>query len=243
MALPKWTPARTEALASFVGDESPISQGTVSDAAEHFETSTRSVSSKLRKMGYDVELASNSVTKSFSDEEAAELRSFVESNDGQYTYAQIAEQFQNGKFSAKAIQGKILSMELTGAVKPAPKPETVREYNEAEEAKFIQMAESGAFVEDIAEAMGRPVNSIRGKALSLLRANLIDAIPKQRDVRGPAADPLEGLDVANLTVEEIAEKIEKSPRGVKTMLTRRGLSASDYNGAAKREKADAQANA
>ena len=40
-----------------------------------------------------------------------------------------------------------------------------------------------------------------------------------------------------MTVEAIAETIGKTARGVKTMLTRRGLVASDYDGAAKKEKA------
>jgi predicted transcriptional regulator len=40
-----------------------------------------------------------------------------------------------------------------------------------------------------------------------------------------------------MTVEEIAETIGKTARGVKTMLTRRGLSASNYDGAAKQAKA------
>ena len=54
MALPKWTDERTSELTSFVGDESPVSQATVASAAEQLETSVRSVSSKLRKMGFDV---------------------------------------------------------------------------------------------------------------------------------------------------------------------------------------------
>ena len=57
MALPKWTDERTSALENFVGSESPVSQATVANAADELETSVRSVSSKLRKMGYDVELA------------------------------------------------------------------------------------------------------------------------------------------------------------------------------------------
>jgi hypothetical protein len=65
-------------------------------------------------------------------------------------------------------------------------------------------------------------------------------MPKQRDIKGPAADPLETIgDVAALSVAQIAEKIGKTERGVKTMLTRRGLKASDYDGAAKKEKAAA----
>ena len=52
MAVPKWNDERTHALETFVGDETPVSQATVADAADNLETSTRSVSSKLRKMEY-----------------------------------------------------------------------------------------------------------------------------------------------------------------------------------------------
>jgi hypothetical protein len=38
-----------------------------------------------------------------------------------------------------------------------------------------------------------------------------------------------------MTVESIADTIGKTVRGVKTMLTRRGLQSSDYNGAAKKD--------
>ena len=238
MALPKWTEERTDELASFVGDESPVSQATVAEAADRLETSTRSVSSKLRKMGFDVELASASASRSFSEDQEATLRAFVEANSGEYTYAQIAEHFEDGAFSAKSIQGKILSMELTDHVKPAPKVETVRTYSEAEEAQFISMVQDGAFVEAIAEALGRSVNSVRGKALSLLRSGHIDAIPRQETTKGAAKqDPLADLAVADMTVEAIAEAIGKTARGVKTMLTRRGLAAADYDGAAKQAKA------
>ncbi|WPJ68388.1 putative transcription factor D5 [Salmonella phage STP-SP2] len=46
-----------------------------------------------------------------------------------------------------------------------------------------------------------------------------------------------------MTVAEIAEKTGKSERGVKSMLSRRGLVAKDYDGAAKRAKLDAKAAA
>ena len=183
MALPKWTDERTAQLTAFVGSESPVSQDTVAEAAEELETSTRSVSSKLRKMGYEVELASSRSNRAFSEDQEATLAAFVSDNSGEYTYAQIAEHFEGGAFSAKSIQGKILSMELTNHVKPAPKVETVRTYSPEEESKFISMVNDGAFVEAIAEAIG------------------------------------------------------KTARGVKTMLTRRGLTASDYDGAAKAAKA------
>jgi|TARA_R100001509_G_scaffold163953_3_gene139887 hypothetical protein len=236
MALPKWTDDRTQALVDFVGSESPISQATVANAAEELETSTRSVSSKLRKMGFEVELASASASKSFSEDQEATLRNFVTDNSGSYTYAEIASNFEGGQFSAKSIQGKILSMELTEHVKPAPKVETVRTYTPEEEGTFVDMVNGGSFVEEIAEALGKSVNSIRGKALSLLRSGEINAIPKQKETKGSSkADVLAGVDIESLTVEEIADQIGKTVRGVKTMLTRRGLQCADYNGAAKKE--------
>jgi hypothetical protein len=129
-------------------------------------------------------------------------------------------------------------MELTEHVAPAPVPESVRTYTADEEATFISMVNDGAFVEAIAEAMGRSVNSVRGKALSLLRSGDIQAIPRQENTKGSSnVDPLADLDVSGMTVEAIAEAIGKTARGVKTMLTRRGLTASDYDGAAKAAKA------
>jgi hypothetical protein len=153
MALPKWTDERTQSLVDFVG-EGPVSQVVVAQAAEELETSSRSVSSKLRKMGYEVELASASASKSFSDEQEATLNNFVVDNSGVYTYAEIAQNFEGGAFSAKSIQGKILSMELTEHVKPAPKPESVRTYTPQEEEQFVSMVQGGSFVEEIAEALG-----------------------------------------------------------------------------------------
>ena len=236
MALPKWTDERTQQLVDFVGNESPVSQAMVADAADELETSVRSVSSKLRKMGYDVELASANASKSFSDEQEATLSNFVTDNSGVYTYAEIASNFEGGAFSAKSIQGKILSMQLTELVKPAPKVETVKTYSEDEESQFISMVNDGAFIEDIAEGLGRSVNSIRGKALSLLRAGEINAIPKQEHTKGSSkADPLADVEIDGMTVEEIADEIGKTVRGVKTMLTRRGLQCADYNGAARKE--------
>ena len=240
MSLPKWTDERTAQLTDFVGGESPVSQGTVASAAESLETSTRSISSKLRKMGYEVELASASATRAFSDAQEDTLAAFVSDNSGEYTYAEIDNHFEDGAFSAKSIQGKILSMEMTDHVKPAPKVEAVRTYSPSEEATFVSMVQDGAFVEAIADALDRTVNSVRGKALSLLRSGDIDAIPRQETTKGASKeDPLAGIAVDGMTVDAIAESIGKTARGVKTMLTRRGLTAADYDGAAKKEKASA----
>jgi hypothetical protein len=240
MSLPKWTEERTAQLTEFVGSESPVSQGTVAEAATDLETSTRSISSKLRKMGYDVALASAGAVRAFSDAQEDTLSAFVSDNSGEYTYAEIAGHFEDGHFSAKSIQGKILSMEMTDHVKPAPKVEAVRTYSPAEEVTFVSMVQAGAFVEAIAAELDRTVNSVRGKALSLLRSGDIDAIPRQETTKGASKeDPLAGIAVDGMTVEAIAESIGKTARGVKTMLTRRGLTAADYDGAAKKEKASA----
>ena len=229
MALPKWTEERTAALVSFVGDESPVSYATVVEASDELETSPKSVAAKLRKMEFEVESSTAANTRVFSEDQEGTLRTFVSDNSGMYTYSQIASAFEGGEFTSKQIQGKLLSMQLTEHVKPTPKAESVRTFSESEEATFVSMANNGDYLEDIADALDRSVNQIRGKALSLLRTSAIEAIPAQRESKGATrVDPLEGVDVASMTVEQIAEEIGKTARGVKTMLTRRGLTAADY---------------
>jgi predicted transcriptional regulator len=241
--LPKWTDERTAQLNELVGGESPVTKATVSRIADEMGTSTRSVASKLRKLGHEVERAGEA-PRAFSEDQAEDLREFVEDNRGQLTYGQIAEQFGEGAFTAKQIQGKILSMELTDAVAPTPKAESQKTYSDEEEARVVEMVRAGNPVEDIAAALYRSVPSIRGKALSLLRAGQIDSMPQQREVKGQAPDALEALgDISALTVAEVAERLGKTERGVKTMLTRRGITCSDYDGAARREKAQTAATA
>lgn len=240
--LPKWDEERTAKLVELVGGVSPVTQEAVATIAEQLDTTSRSISSKLRKMEYDVELASASASKTFSEDQASALGAFVEANAGNLTYGEIAENFEGGAFTAKQVQGKILSMELTGSVKPTPKAEAVRTYTEAEEATFLEMVAKNAFLEEIAEAVGKSLNSVRGKALSFLRAGEIEAIPKQRDVKGKdKTDALTELgNVSAYTVESLAEALGKTPRGVRTMLTRRGVTVSDYDGAARKAKATAE---
>lgn len=238
MTTPKWTEDRTRILTAMVEGMATISQDTVATAAAELDTTTRSISSKLRKMGYDVELASTAHKKAFSDDQEASLRSFVESNSGNMTYADVAANWEGGAFTAKQVQGKILSMELTGHIKPAEKVEVARTYNPSEETTFLEMVGNGAFVEDIAEALGKSINSVRGKALSFLRSGEINAIPKQKESRAKAqTDALTDLgDISAMTVEQIADAIDKTARGVKTMLTRRSLTCANYDGAKKAAK-------
>ena len=236
--VPKWNEERTAQLEESVGSERPVTVATVKRLAEELETNTRSVAAKLRKMDYEVESTAAAATKKFSDAQEEEIRAFVESNPNAYTYSEIAASVCNGEFSAKSIQGKILSMELNTKVKPTPKVEVEKTYSDAEEATLISMANSGAFIEDIAEKLGKAVNSVRGKCLSV-RDQLTNGIPKLRESHAKVTvDPLEELGdkIAEMRVSEIATEIEKTERGVKYMLTHRGLSCKDYDGASKRAK-------
>jgi transposase len=238
MAKMKWTEESIDTLEGMVSNDGEVSVDEVEAAADALGTSARSVAAKLRHLGYEVESMARSRVSPFSDEQEDELREFLGSNEGKFTYAEIASTLFGGAFTSKQIQGKVLSMELTEAVKPTEKVETPKVYTDEEEATFIKMVKSGAYLEEISEALGKPIASIRGKALSLNSKEGLP-IPAQRDRKPAKADPFETLgDVSGLTVEEIAEKLDKSVRGVKTMLTHRGLTAANYDGAKKKAKAE-----
>jgi hypothetical protein len=190
-----------------------------------FDFPRRSVTAKLRKLGYDVPKKPGAAPI-FSAEETEELSTFLEENEGVHTAEEIAAHFSEAwgrEVNARQINGKALSLEMTANIKPAEKKAAPRTYTEAEEAKIESMVSAGKFLEDIAEAMNRPVNSIRGKLLSMgLKA-------PQRDKKATKTDPYEGIeDMLDQTVEQIAQAFDKTVRGVKTVLTRRGLACADY---------------
>jgi predicted transcriptional regulator len=219
---------------------------TVEKAAEALGVTVRSVASKLRQLDHEVASMATVKAPAFTAEQGQALANFVNSNAGQYTYKEIAEKFADGAFTAKQVQGKLLALELTGSVKPAEKIEVARTYTEAEEAKFIKMAKSGSFIEEIAEALGKTVPSVRGKALSLSRNGQIDKIPAQKESHAKnVVDAVAALGdkIATMTVAEIAAAVDKTERGLKTLLTRRGITVADYDGAAKKAKAEAKAAA
>jgi hypothetical protein len=242
----KWSDATVDQLMKLVGSQRPVSAATVEHAAEALgaEFTARSVASKLRQLEVEVASMAKEKTSAFTEDEGAELAEFVVNNQGELTYKQIAEEFMDGKFTAKQIQGKLLALELTGSVKPAEKVEVARTYTDAEEAKFIAMAEKGSFIEDIAAALNKTVASVRGKALSLTRKGQIAKIPAQKNSYAKeSVDPVNqlGAKIHQMTVAEIAAAVDKTERGLKTLLTRRGIKVADYDGAAKRAKAEAKA--
>lgn len=245
-ATKNWSDEAVDQLMSIVGNESPVSVEAVERAAETLGKTTRSIASKLRQLDREVASLAKEKTSAFTAEEGADLADFVEANAGNLTYKQIAENFAGGKFSAKQIQGKLLALELTGSVKPAEKVEVARTYTEAEEAKFVSMAQSGKFIEEIASALNKTVASVRGKALSLTRKGQIDKIPAQKESHAKeSVDPVTALGdkIHGMTVAEIAAAVDKTERGLRTLLTRRGIKVADYDGAAKKAKAEAKAAA
>jgi hypothetical protein len=131
-------------------------------------------------------------------------------------------------------------------VKPAEKVEVARTYTEAEEMTFVKMADAGSFIEDIAAKLNKTVASVRGKALSLTRKGQISKIPAQRESHAKESiDPVVALGdrIHTMTVAEIATAVDKTERGLRTLLTRRGIKVADYDGAAKKAKAEAKAAA
>lgn len=223
-------------------DEVP--QEVIAKLAQELGGSVRAVGTKVRTLGYVVEKAGKKATIWTEDMEK-QLRSFLESNPGAYTYGEVAQiLFSTAGVTDKQVQGKILSMKLTDKVKPAPKRENVRSYTAEQEETYIKMAKAGASLEEIAEALGVSIPSARGKGLSLVKEERLEAQPVQ--VTSTAArrkDPLDGIDVANTNLVALCEATNMTERGVKQMLTRRGLACQDYDGAKRRNTLDAKKEA
>ena len=201
---------------------SGVTEEIIESLMAEFDFPRRSVTAKLRKLGFDVPKKPGAAPV-FSADETDALTSFLQENSGNLTAEEISEQFADGKFTARQINGKALSLEMTSHVKPAEKKITPRTYSEDDESTITSMVEEGKYLEEIAEAVGRTVNSVRGKLLSMgLKA-------PQRDKKTSKSDPYEGIeDMLDQNVEEIASHFDKTVRGVKTVLTRRGLACADY---------------
>ena len=120
---------------------------------------------------------------------------------------------------------------MTDAVKATPKKVVEKKYSEEEEVTFVTMARAGKFLEEIADALDKTVPSVRGKALSLTRTGELESIPSQRDKAPVKIDYFDNLGadaILEMTVDQLAESSGKTPRGVRTILTRREYDAKDY---------------
>ena len=215
-----YTDEMVQRMHDVCGDE--VTEEIVVGLCDEFEFPRRSVTAKLRKLGYDVPKKQGEAPK-FSKDQTDALVAFLEEVKGTMTAEEIAADFMDGSFNARQINGKALSLEMTGYIKPTEKKVTPKTYSEEEEATIVEMVEAGAYIEDIAEAVGREVPSVRGKLLSLgLKA-------AQKVKKTTKTDKYAGVeDMLDKTVTEIAEHFSATERGVKTMLTRRNLACADY---------------
>ena len=69
-----------------------------------------------------------------------------------------------------------------------------------------------------------------------LEENRVEITRAQRKISEMAAE-------TGMTVAEIAVAVDKTERGLRTLLTRRGIDVADYKGQAKKAKAEAKAAA
>jgi hypothetical protein len=200
-----------------------VTEEKIQELVAEFDYPRRSVTAKARKLGFDVP-AKPKAAPVFSEAQTDALVARLEAGDGSETAEQIAADFDGGQFTARQINGKALSLEMTGNIKPAEKKETPKTFTPEQEEVIRTMVADGAFIEDIAEAVSKPVPSVRGKLLSMsLKA-------PQRDHKQSKSDAYEGIAelCAGMSVDELADHFDKTPRGVRVVLTRRGLSAKDY---------------
>ena len=189
---------------------SGVTEEIIESLVGEFDFPRRSVTAKLRKLGYDVPKKPGAAPV-FSAEETDALASFLESNSGNLTAEEIADQFAAGKFTARQINGKALSLEMTSHVKPAEKKITPRTYSEEEEAKITSMVEGGSYLEE--KLQTRWVVLLTPSVAKLLSMGLK---APQRDKKAVKSDPYEGIeDMLDQTVEEIATSFDKTVRGVK----------------------------
>jgi hypothetical protein len=240
-----WNEENVGVVVSIVGavGKVAITKAQVDRVATQLGVSTRSVSSKLRNMGYEVERKTDAKPR-FSPEETKALSDYVTKNAGKFTAAEVAEKLFKNKFNDKEVRGRLLSLKLSSSLKPAPVKVYTSEFTAEQTSTILRMTQSGAFLEEIATTLSLPVNKVRGKALSMLKKGEIAQLPKQQNhVEAKNKDALANINVPSLTLEEIAAQVGKTVSSVKAMLTRRGISAKDYDGAKRAAKIAAKREA
>lgn len=218
----KYTPEIEESMRSAAA--AGVTEAVVNKLAEELNFPTRSVSAKLRSMGFDV--PKKTEAPKFTAEETKAFSDFLTANSGQQTAEEISKNFAGGKFTSRQVMGKALALELTSHVKKAEKKEKPKTYTAAEEEKIRSLHAQGKFLEEIADALGKPVNSMRGKLLSMeLKAPQKN---KKAPTEGGSYPDLEKVAASMTVAELVAHYPGKTERGIKTALSRRGLSAKDY---------------
>ena len=81
-----------------------VTEATIESLMSDFDFPRRSVTAKLRKLGYDVPKKPGAAPV-FSADETEALASFLTDNSGNLTAEEISEAFADGKFTARQING------------------------------------------------------------------------------------------------------------------------------------------
>ena len=125
-----------------------INEDIIVSLCEEFDFPRRSVTAKLRKLGYDVPTKPKAAP-AFDEAETQALTEFLEGNSGVHTAEEIAAHFSDAwgrEITSRQVNGKALSLEMTAHIKPAEKKVTPRTYTEAEEAQIADMANGRLFL-------------------------------------------------------------------------------------------------
>ena len=205
-----------------------VTEDKIEALVAEFGFNRRSVAAKLRSL--DLEVPSKVEAPKFTAEETEAFKAYVTSNSGSQNAEEISNGFANGKFTSRQVMGKALALELTSHVKKTEKKDKPKTYTTAEEDKIRSLVSAGKFLEEVADALGKPVNSMRGKLLSMdLKAPQKN---KKEAVAGGSypglAEIAPGKTVAELVAHYSTGGEVKTERGVKTALSRRNVAAKDY---------------
>jgi hypothetical protein len=220
----KYTPEIEDRMRAVVANG--VTEENIESLVKELNFPRRSVAAKLRSMG--LEVPSKAEAPKFSADETKAFSDYLTANSGQQTAEEISKNFAGGKFTSRQVMGKALALELTSHVKKTEKKEKPKTYTADEEAKIHTLVGQNAFLEDIAAALNKPVNSVRGKLLSMdLKAPQKN---KKAPVEGGSYPELEKLAPTMTVAELVAHYAGKTERGIKTALSRRGVAAKDYPG-------------
>jgi hypothetical protein len=216
----KWTQEITDTLIEKVKDvQGEIPYNVVETIAGEFDVSARSVAGKLRSLGYAVAKKTITATKNYNEKEEALIKQMV--SQGAFI-EDIAARLGR---EVKQIRGKLLSMKLTAPTKNKKEPKK-KSYSPEEEAKIAQLVESGAFIEDIADALGKTVPQIRGKLLSMkLKAPMKNKKEKgsNKVYTDEVVEKITAMFKEGKTTEQIAEELELSPVSLHRKFVQLGL--------------------
>lgn len=207
---------------------SGVTEETVKALETEFGFVRRSITAKLRSLGYTV--PSTAEGPKFTAEETEALKNFLNSNNASLTAEEIAQQFLNGKFTSRQITGKALALEMTDSIKKVEKKEKPRTYTPDEESLITKLVADGKFIEEIAEALNKDVKSIRGKLLSMdLKAPQKNKKVVSKEGLYPGLETLAPtMTVAELLAHYSIDGVDRTERGVKTAISRRKIQGKDY---------------